>query len=96
MRRRCIAFRDAKHASSAAMRLIDAASDIARAESEALGENSMAPSAEARSEAFARPEFNRVTAAVGVMERKGVTARSLAKLRRIFEGGEIGQFRARA
>src|SRR6266496_114890 len=56
-------------ASAAAMRLIDAASDMAGPISESLGEDLMSHKAEARRRAFARPEFSRVTSAVGIMER---------------------------
>jgi hypothetical protein len=79
----------------AAMRLIDAASDMAGAISERLGEDLMSPKAKARSEALARPEFNRVTSALGVLEREGVSATSLHKLRKIFAGSGLGQSSSR-
>ena len=87
---------DAKFGVGSAMRLIEAASDMAGPISERLGEDLMSPKAEARCQAFARPEINRVTAAIGLMEREGVTAGVLKKLRKIFDGGELGQFRAQA
>ena len=59
------------------MRLIDAASDMAGPISESLGEDLMSHKAEARREAFARPEFNRVTSALTLMEREAVTTGSL-------------------
>jgi hypothetical protein len=87
--------RDAESGVSGAMRLIDAAGDMAGPVSESLGEDLMSDKAEARREAFARPEHNRVTAAAGIMEQEGVTERSLEKLRKIFADGELGQFRTR-
>jgi hypothetical protein len=87
--------REPNFGAGAAMRLIDAASDMAGPISERLGEDLMSRKAEARREAFARPEFNRVTSAVGILEREGVAAASLSKLRKIFAGGDLGQFRTR-
>ena len=87
--------RDARSAAGAAMRLIDAAGDMAEPISMSLGEDLMSDKAEARREAFARPEFNRVIAAAGIMEREGVTRGSLNKLQGIFADGELGQFRTR-
>jgi len=82
----------AKFAVGAAMRLIDAASDLAGPISESLGEDLMSRKAEARRQAFARPEFKRVSSAIGILEREGVNTKSLAELRKIFVGGEaLGQ-----
>jgi hypothetical protein len=78
----------------AVMRLIDAARDMALAISESLGEDLTSDKAEARGEALARPEFNRVTSAVSILEREGVTTKSLDKLRKIFAGAGLGQSRA--
>lgn len=86
---------DAKFGVGGAMRLIDAASDMAGSISEGLGEDLMSHKAKLRRKAAARPELNRVTAAIGLMERDGVTARSLNNLRRIFADGELGHFRTR-
>jgi hypothetical protein len=55
----------------------------------------MLQKAEARREAFARPEFKRVTAAVDIMELEGVTTESLNKLHKIFANGGLGQARTR-
>jgi hypothetical protein len=87
--------REPKFGVGAAMRLIDAASDMAGPISDSLGEDLMSHGAKARRESLARPEFNRVTSAVSLMEREGVTTGSLNKLRKIFAGGELGQSRAR-
>lgn len=87
--------RGPKVGTAAAMRLIDAASDLAGPISERLGEDLMSDEAEVRREGLARPEFNRVTSAVNILEREGVTTKSLDKLRKIFAGGELGQSRAR-
>ena len=84
-----------KYAVGAAMRLIDAASDMAGPISKSLGEDLMSRKAEARSQAFARPEFNRVSSAIVLLEREGVTTKSLSKLRKIFAGGGLGQSRVR-
>jgi len=86
---------DAKFGVGSAMRLIDAASDMAGSISEGLGEDLMSPRAKLRRQEATRPETNRVTAAIGLMGREGTTAGSLKKLRKIFEGGELGQFRGR-
>jgi|SRR5947209_2679280 len=87
--------REPKFGVGAIMRLIDAASDMAGPISEGLGEDLMSQGAKARREALARPEFNRVTSAIDLMEREGVTTVSLNRLRKIFAGGDLGRSRAR-
>jgi len=87
---------DAKFGVGSAMRLIDAASDMAEPVSERLGEDPMSQKAEARRQSFARPEVNRVTTAISLLEREGVTGAVLRKLHKLFECGELGEPRARA
>lgn len=86
---------DAKVAVGGAMRLIDAASDMAGSISEGIGEDLMSHKAKLRRGAAERPEINRVTSAVAILERGSVTPASLEKLRKIFADGDLGQPRTR-
>lgn len=85
--------RDAKFAVGGAMRLVDAASDMAGSVSERLGEDLMSHKAKLRRRSAARPEINRVISAVAILERESVTPASLEKLRKMFADGGLGEFR---
>jgi len=59
--------------------------------SERLGEDLMSESAKERSKSYVKPEFDRVTAGVRLLQRADIGQKSLDELQKIFAGADLGR-----